>query len=138
VTPLQAAKAECANCDSEGNCAGIGIADGLSLYRFRRPGKCYLAEQPLKRCAYFEQSLAPAAKARLRAAETMAQRISARNFADGVREYEMAILAAPVSAKFRCASEGCRRTVLRPARFCPKHGENRSRTAEIANFADSR
>ena len=132
MTALQVAKAECANCDGAGNCSGVGIADDLSCYMFRQPGKCYLAEQPIKQC------VAPAANARLRNAATAEQRIRAKSFAEGVREYEMAVLPAPVSAKFRCASAGCRRTVLRPARFCPKHGENGSRTAENANFAHSR
>jgi hypothetical protein len=46
MTALQVAKAECANCDRAGNCAGVGIADDLSSYMFRQPGTCYLAEQP--------------------------------------------------------------------------------------------
>jgi hypothetical protein len=138
MTALQAAKAECANCDGAGNCAAVSIADDLSCYMFRTPGKCYLAEQSIKRCVYFEQYVAPAANERLRNAATAEQRIRAKSLAAGVREYEMAVLPAPVSAKFRCASAGCRRTVLRPARFCPKHGENGSRTAENANFAHSR
>jgi hypothetical protein len=50
VTALQIAKAECANCDSVGHCSGVGIVDDLSCYMFRRPGKCYLAEQPIRRC----------------------------------------------------------------------------------------
>lgn len=138
MTVLQVAKAECANCDGAGNCSGVGIADDLSCYMFRQPGKCYLAEQPIKQCAYFEQCVAPAANARLRNAATAEQRTRAKSFGDGVREYEMAVLPAPVSAKFRCASAGCRRTVLRPARFCRKHAENGSRTAENTNFAHSR
>jgi hypothetical protein len=142
MTALQVAKQECANCDSAGNCAGVGIRDDGSLYRFRREReKCWLAPGPdgaIARCPYFEECVAPAANERLRNAATAEQRIRAKSFADGVREYEMAVLPAPVSAKFRCASAGCRRTVLRPTRFCPKHGENRSRTAENANFAHSR
>ena len=37
MTALQVAKVECANCDSAGNCAGVGIADDLSCYTFRQP-----------------------------------------------------------------------------------------------------
>jgi hypothetical protein len=138
MTSLQVAKCECANCDSTGNCSGVAIADDLSCYLFRRPGKCYLAEQPIRPCTYFEQCVAPAAKARLREATTQEQKRAAASLADGVSEYELAVMAVPVSAKFRCASNGCRRTVRRPARYCPKHGKNGSRTAEIANFAHSR
>jgi hypothetical protein len=71
MTPLQVAKAECANCDSAGNCAGIGIADNGSLYRFRQPGKCWLAPDgngQIKRCQYFEESVAPLAKKRMQTA----------------------------------------------------------------------
>jgi hypothetical protein len=138
VTALQVAKAECANCDSVGNCAGVGIADGLSCYMFRRPGKCYLAEQPIRRCRYFEQYVAPTARVRLREATTKEQRCAAASVADGVSEYELAVMAVPVSAKFRCASSGCRRTVRRPARYCSKHCKNGSRTERNANFASSR
>jgi hypothetical protein len=138
MTALQVAKAECANCDSAGNCAGVDIADDLSSYVFREPGICYLAEKPIKRCAYFEQCVAPLAKARLREATTQELKHAASNLADGVSEYELAVMAVPVSAKFRCASNGCRRTVRRPAKYCPKHGKNGSRRAEIAHFAHSR
>ena len=126
MTVLQVAKAECANCDSAGNCAGVGIADDLSNYRFRKPGKCWLApdeQGKITRCQYFEECVAPLAQARLREAATMEQRANAMRFADGVREYEIKLRTKPVSAKFRCASEGCRRTVLRPARLCAKHGQ---------------
>ena len=72
MTAFQVAKAECVNCDAAGTCAGIGIADDLSLYRFRQEGKCYLAEQPIKRCVHFEQCVVPLAQARLRSAATTA------------------------------------------------------------------
>ena len=138
MTALQVAKVECANCDSTSNCAGINIADDLSSYIFRRPGKCYLAEQPIKRCIYFEQCVAPLSKVRLDEATAQEQKRAAASLADGVSEYQLAVMAAPVSAKFRCASNGCRRTVRRPARYCPKHGKNGSRTERNANFANSR
>jgi hypothetical protein len=138
MTALQVAKAECANCDSAGSCAGVGIADDLSSYVFRQPGTCYLAEKPIKRCAYFEQCVAPLAKARVREATTQELKCAASSLADGVSEYDLAVMAVPVSAKFRCASNGCRRTVRRPAKYCPKHGKNGSRTEEIVYFAHSR
>jgi len=60
--PLQVAKAECANCDSAGNCAGIGIGDDLRCFMFRQPGKCWLApdeQGKIRRCPYFEQTVLP-------------------------------------------------------------------------------
>jgi hypothetical protein len=138
MTSLQVAKAECANCDSAGNCSGVGIADNLSSYMFRQPGKCYLAEQSIRRCTYFEQCVVPLAKARLREATTQELKRAASSLADGVSEYELAVMAVPVSAKFRCASNGCRRTVRRPARYCSKHAQNRSRTGGNVDFAHSR
>ena len=141
MTALQVAKAECANCDGAGNCAGIGIADDLSCYTFRQPGKCWLApddDRKIKRCQYFEECVAPQAKTRLREATTQDQKRAASNLADGVSEYELSVMAVPVSAKFRCTSNGCRRTVRRPVRYCPKHGEIGSRRDGNANFAHSR
>ena len=89
MTALQVAKQECANCDSAGNCAGVGIRDDGSLYRFRREReKCWLAPGPdgaIARCPYFEECVAPAANERLRNAATAEQRIRAKSFADGVR-----------------------------------------------------
>jgi hypothetical protein len=122
MTAFQVAKEECANCDSVGNCAGISIANDLTLYRFRQPGKCYLAEQPIKRCAYFEQCVAPAAQARLRNAATTEQRISARRFADGVRDYEMATLPVPTAKYAKCKS--CHRQVYAPKRLCEQCAKN--------------
>ena len=75
MTALQVAKEECANCDSAGNCAGIGIRDDLSLYRFRSEGKCWLApdaEGTIGRCPHFEECVAPLAQSRARAAVTPA------------------------------------------------------------------
>jgi hypothetical protein len=58
--------------------------------------------------------------------------------AEGVRDYDVRLQTGPVSAKFHCASDGCRRTVLRPARYCAKHSENKSRIGGNRNFAHSR
>jgi hypothetical protein len=85
VTALQMAKAECANCDSVGNCGGVGIADDLSCYMFRQPGKCWLApddDRKIKRCRYFEECVAPLAKARLRETTTQDQKRAAASLAD--------------------------------------------------------
>jgi hypothetical protein len=128
VTALQVAKAECANCDGAGNCSGVGIADDLSCYMFRQPWKCYLAEQPIKQCAYFEQCVAPAANARLRNAATAEQRTRAKSFGDGVREYEMAVMPVPTVKYAKCKS--CHRRVHAPKRLCGHCARNRTLTAK--------
>lgn len=122
MTALQVAKAECANCDSAGNCAGIGIADNLSLYRFRQPGKCYLAEQPIGRCVYFEQCVAPLAKARAREATSQEQKHVAQRLGEGVREYEMAVMPAPTVKYAKC--KRCQRHVHPPKRLCQQCARN--------------
>jgi hypothetical protein len=125
VTALQVAKAECANCDGAGNCAGVGIAGNLSCYTFRQPGKCWLApddDRKIKRCQYFEECVAPLAKKRTQAAVTHEQRCAAASLAEGVRAYEMAVMPVP-SVKFaKCKS--CHRRVLWPRRLCEQCARN--------------
>jgi hypothetical protein len=116
MTPLQVAKTECANCDSAGNCSGVGIADDLSCYMFRQPGKCYLGEQPVKRCLYFEQCVAPLAKKRAQAGSGQEQQRAAANLAEGVRAYEMALMPVPTVKYAKCKS--CQRRVSAPKRLC--------------------
>jgi len=122
MTALQVAKAECANCDSAGNCAGIGIADDLSCYMFRQPGKCYLAEQPIKRCVYFEQCVAPLAKKRAQAASSQKQQRAAASLAEGVHAYESAVMPGPTVRYAKCKS--CHRRVHVPKRLCEKCAKN--------------
>jgi hypothetical protein len=123
MTPIQVAKAECANCDSAGNCAGIGIADDLSCYMFRQPGKCYLAAQPVKRCIYFEECVAPLAQARSREANTQERKHAAQRLTEGVRAYEMAVMSVPTAKYGKC--KGCQRDVIAPKRLCGQCAKNR-------------
>jgi hypothetical protein len=122
MTALQVAKAECANCDSAGNCAGIAIADDVSNFMFRRPGKCYLAEQPIQRCVYFEQCVAPIAKKRAQAASSQEQQRAAASLAEGVRAYEMAVMPGPTVKFAKCKS--CHRRVHAPKRLCGQCARN--------------
>ena len=119
MTPLQVAKAECANCDSAGNCAGVGIRDDGSLYRFRREGeKCWLAPGPdgaIARCPYFEECVAPLAKKRAQAASTQEQQHAAASLADGVRAYEGAVMPALTIKYAKC--KRCQQTVYPPKRL---------------------
>jgi hypothetical protein len=122
MTALQVARGECTNCDSAGNCAGIGIADDLRCYMFRRPGKCYLAEQPIRRCVYFEQCVAPLAKKRAQPASTQEQQRAAATLLKGVHAYEMAVMSVP-TAKYAKCKDGNRR-VSAPKRLCGQCARN--------------
>jgi hypothetical protein len=122
MTALQLAKAECANCDSPGNCAGVGIAEDLSSYMFRQPGKCYLAEQPIKRCVYFEQCVAPLPKKRAQPASTQEQQRATASLSEGVRAYEMAVMLGPTVKIAKCKS--CHRRVHAPKRLCEQCARN--------------
>ena len=125
MTPLQVAKAECANCDNAGNCAGIGIADNLKPYRFRRPGRCWLALDELgkiERCQYFEECVASLAKVRAQVAMTQEQRCAAASLAEGVHAYEMAVMSVPTAKWAKC--KNCRRRVYAPKRLCEQCARN--------------
>ena len=58
MTPLQVARAECANFDpTTSGCKGIGIKDDGSLFMFGAKPACVLGNrQP---CAYFEELILP-------------------------------------------------------------------------------
>jgi cytochrome c5 len=59
MTPLQAAKAHCANYQPDGSCLGIYYNDDLSTdkSRYRPCESCLLADG--KRCEYFEEVIIP-------------------------------------------------------------------------------
>jgi hypothetical protein len=125
MTALQVAKVECANCDSAGNCAGIGIADNLKLYRFRKPGRCWLALDELgkiERCQYFEECVASLAKGRAQTAMTQEQRRAAASLAEGVNAYEIAVVPVPTVKYAKCKS--CHRRVHAPKRLCERCARN--------------
>src|SRR4030095_668669 len=57
-TPLQGAKAHCANYQPDGSCLGIAFRRNLSMYRFRKEGlPCLLCSG--ERCSYFEEIIVP-------------------------------------------------------------------------------
>jgi hypothetical protein len=124
MTALQVAKAECANCDSAGQCAGVGVGDDLSSYMFRQPGECYLTERPIRRCVYFEQCVVPLVKKRAQAAVTHEQRRAAARLAGGVHAYELAVMPVPITKYGKCKT--CHRRVNAPKRLCEKCATNRT------------
>lgn len=127
MTALQVVKAECANSDSAGNCAGMGIRDDLSLYRFRTEGKCWLvpdAEGKIERCTHFEECVAPLAQSRTRAAITHEQKKAAAKLAQGVHAYEMAVMRTPTAKHAKC--KACQRDVIAPKRLCGQCSRSRT------------
>jgi hypothetical protein len=127
MTPLQAAKAECDNCDGAGNCAGLGIRDDLSPYRLRSESKCWLASDAdgrIRRCEHFEGIVVPTVQSRVRAAVTQEQKHAAAKLAEGVHAYEMAVMPTPTAKHAKC--KGCQRDVIAPKRLCEQCAKNRT------------
>jgi len=123
MTPLQVAKQECANCDGADNCTGIGIADNLTCHIFRTPGKCWLAPDEsgkIQPCTYFEECVAPLAKARSREAATHEQKCAAAKLTEGVHAYETAVMPVPSAKYAKCLR--CQHKAYPPKRLCPKCG----------------
>jgi hypothetical protein len=125
MTPLQLAKAECANCDGSGNCQGIGIKDDLSLYQFRQSGRCYLAPDKkgkIQACRCFEECVLPM----LPKLEPHIQGRSPQQIA-GMREaghaYEMAVMPIPTARYAKC--RGCQQNVTAPKRLCSRCAKRR-------------
>jgi hypothetical protein len=60
MTPLQAAKAHCANYQADGSCLGVAFRDDLSMYRFRNEGlPCVFLHGRCEGCQYFEEIVLP-------------------------------------------------------------------------------
>jgi|SRR4029077_13374856 len=131
MTALQTAKSECSNCDNAGNCAGIGIADDLSVYRFRQPGKCWLGPDErgeINSCRYFEECIVPLARKRAQAASTQEQQRAAASLSEGVREYEIAVM--PVATVKYAKCKRCQRRVIAPKRLCERCASNNTRKSK--------
>lgn len=143
MTPLQVAKAECASCDSAGNCAGIGIrlvGGNFINYMFRQPGRCWLSPDSggnIRPCRYFEEYVAPLPK-RMLADRTLplARSKYAEKLAEGVRSYEMAVLPAPTVKHAKC--KGCQRRVSAPKRLCAKCARNNALKSKRQWWAKTR
>jgi hypothetical protein len=131
MTALQAAKLECDNCDSVGNCSGMGIRiepnGDIKLYRFRDEGKCWLVPGTggkIKRCEHFEGIVIPTAESLARAAVTQEQKHAAATLTEGVHAYEMAVMPVPTAKHAKC--KGCQRDVIAPKRLCEQCAKNRT------------
>jgi len=78
MTPLQAAKAHCANYQLDGLCLGIAFRNDLSMYRFRKEGlPCLLCEG--QRCQFFEETILPM---------RLERPVEAKSFSSAVSAYQ--------------------------------------------------
>jgi hypothetical protein len=116
MTPLQAAKAHCANHQPDGSCLGIYYNDDLSVdgLRYRPCEKCLLAEG--KRCEYFEEIIVPMRMSR----ETAEAKAQADKKESAVTAYlKLHKLISKTQAKRMC--KRCERVEVQGiARFCGK------------------
>jgi len=108
MTPLQAAKAHCANYQPDGSCLGIYYNDDLSVdwSRWQPRDKCLLAEG--KRCAYFEEIILPMRLARPNEAKSLTKAITAyqrQHKLQALQRFCPECREAPLAAKQKvCAS----------------------------------
>ena len=77
MSPLQAARAHCANHQADGSCLGIYYKDDLSVdpSKYRPCSKCLLADG--KRCGYFEEIIIPMRLEQPKDAKSLASAVSA-------------------------------------------------------------
>lgn len=117
MTPLQAAKAHCANYQPDGSCLGVAFRHDLKMYRFRDPNSCVFHETPCQACPYFEQTVLPQVPA---------------SVAD---EYRLSLPAGtettvrPQRSIKLCAD--CNKSELEPRqRYCERCATNRNRKSK--------
>jgi hypothetical protein len=126
MTPLQAAKAHCANYQPDGSCLGIYYNDDLSIDRSRcRPcEKCLLAEG--KRCEYFEEIIVPMRMSR-ETAEAKAQADKKEAVVTAYLKLHK-LIPSKMEAKKMCLQ--CRKVEVEGiARFCDKCALKRKRAS---------
>jgi hypothetical protein len=112
MTPLQFAKAECANLEHDnGGCKGIGIRDDGSSFSFGRKPACLLVNKA--RCQYFEECVLPMGIE----TSTAAGQVQARHLAEVKRLYAF---DTPGFSKKKCRKcQACRRREVEPRkRLC--------------------
>ena len=112
MTPLQTAQAHCANFQSDGSCLGVYYNDDLTVPFVRPLPKCLLAN-PIQRCAYFEECVAPM---KLEHANRATQEKLRSDFADALHQYRLAI--EPPSVVARLCRDCQRNTGSRARQFC--------------------
>jgi hypothetical protein len=117
MTPLQAAKAHCANHLPDGSCLGIYYNDDLSVdgSRYRPCEKCLLGEG--KRCEYFEEIIVPMRMSR----ETAEAKLRADKKEAAVTAYLKLHKLIPSKTRAKRMCKRCERVEVQGiARFCGK------------------
>jgi len=131
MTPLQAARAHCANYQSDGSCLGMFYKNDLSVdwSRHRPLPRCLLAlGQP---CSYFEECVMPMRIDRGKHPK------EATGFAEACHEYRVSIQGAASAIKRLCgACRKCEVTGLK--RFCRSCAEKRERAGDRLRKRKSR
>jgi hypothetical protein len=123
MTPLQAARAHCANYQADGSCLGIYYNDDLSvdLLKHRPCARCLLADG--KRCEYFEECVMPMRIDRVKHPK------EATAFGEACYEYQVNTQGAPSAIKRLCRA--CRKCeVVGLKRFCRTCAEKRERAGD--------
>jgi hypothetical protein len=134
MTPLQLAKAECANCDCNGNCQGVGIRDDLSLYFFRVPGRCYLADKPIQRCTYFEETIHPLPERMEKGDAKQNKRIA--DYQQAVFNYKRQLAISQNGFYRKCRD--CGKQIPRSRIFCPECAGKRTRFSKRDHMRQKR
>jgi hypothetical protein len=113
MTALQLARAECANFEHDGACLGTVLGDDGSVVSCTPRPSCLLAER--KRCAYFEECVAP-----MQHIVTEARR--AAEIQSAVREYRKVTKQGEEIPR-ECPDCGC--PVVWRKRYCPACSDKR-------------
>jgi hypothetical protein len=126
MTPVQAAKAHCANYQPDGFCLGIYYKDDLSVdHSKHRPyAKCLLADG--KQCEYFEEIIVPMRMSR----ETAQAKTAADKKDSAVKHYLLLHRLVPSGRNGKKMCRACRRVEVEgKEKFCYKCAAQRKRTS---------
>jgi hypothetical protein len=126
MTPLQFAKAQCANFDKvTGACKGIGIHHDGSLSSFGGKPACVLADRTA-RCAYFEECVLPMHFDR----STAAGMIHAESHQEAVNAYAAGTQGTR-KAKHPICPHCRKREIEPPKRFCYQCAVDRKKASDL-------
>jgi hypothetical protein len=113
VTPLQIADAHCGNYQSDGSCLGVYYNRELSVAFVRPLPKCLLCE-PVRRCAYFDEVIAPM---KLEHPNRERQNKFRTEFASAIHRYQLAV-DSPATTGRLCRKCNMRRTASESKQLC--------------------
>lgn len=122
MTPLQVAKAHCANFQSDGSCLGTHLSDDLKTAKLIKNDRCVLGTKGV-RCLYFEECVMPMNRADWPGLKTPKEH---QEFGEAIKAYQLA--SNVVSHKDRKCPD-CGRELEPRKRFCYVCSENRKQEA---------